>query len=110
MPSATINGACAYIWAYKVKAENRNAFAKAYGPEGVWVEFFSKSPAYIRTDILADNEDSNRFSTIDYFENPEARPALIAEYAEAFAAIDKLWEAATVEETFIGAFAVHSKA
>ncbi len=110
MTLTPINGACAYVWTYKVKPEQREAFAEAYGPNGVWPEFFSQSPGYIRTDILADNDDPNRFSTIDYFKNTEARPALVAEQAEAFAAIDKRWEEATVEETFIGVFAVHSNA
>lgn len=110
MSSTPINGACAYVWTYKVKPELRTEFADAYGPDGVWVKFFSQSPGYIRTDILADNNDPDRFSTIDYFVNAEARPALVAERAEAFAALDKRWEEATVEETFIGVFAVHSNA
>lgn len=110
MPSPSINGACAYVWTYKIKAGHRDAFVEAYGSDGVWAQFFSKSPDYIRTDILADNDDPNRFSTIDYFENAQARPALVAKYADEFAAIDKRWEEATLEETFIGVFAVHSNA
>jgi len=110
MQIKSINGACAYVWAYKIKPERRDDFVEAYASDGVWTAFFSQSPAYIRTDILADNDDPNRFSTIDYFENAEARATLVNEHKEAFAKIDKRWEEATLEETFIGVFTVESNA
>ena len=100
----TVPAACAYIWTYKVKPERRGEFEKAYGAKGVWADFFSKSSGYIRTDLLIDSQDPNRFSTIDYFKDRISRPALVKEFADEFATIDKCWEEATLEESFVGEF------
>ena len=109
MPHSIENAGCAYVWVYKVKSERWDEFAAAYGADGVWARFFSKSPGYIRTEMLIDAHDPNRFSTIDYFKDRGARPALVEKYADEFAEIDKRWEEATLEETFIGEFLVEKR-
>ena len=110
MEPALINDACAYIWVYEVKPAHRDAFVDAYGPDGVWKEFFSKSPDYIRTDLLTDAADPNRFVTVDYFTNANARPALVEAHAKEFSALDAQWEEVTLREEFVGAFSATSRA
>ncbi len=105
-----LNGVCAYVWTYKVKPSERSTFIDAYGPNGVWNKFFSKSSGYIRTDLLSDEEDPNRFCTIDYFKDKNARADLVAANKKEFDEIDQHWEAATIEEQFIGLFGVKSEA
>ena len=105
-----VHGHCAYVWTYRVDPAQRQAFEEAYGPNGVWNRFFSQSPGYIRTDLLADAADPDRFSTIDYFKDANARAELVAAQKDEFDAIDQRWENATIEETFIGMFNVRSDA
>ena len=96
----------ACVWSYLVVPEHRDAFKKAYGPKGVWHEFFSNSPDYLSTDLLEDKNDPNRFVTIDTFKTSDARDKLVAARQTEFNEIDGTWEKATRNETFIGMFEV----
>ncbi|HXI87931.1 MAG TPA: antibiotic biosynthesis monooxygenase [Parvularculaceae bacterium] len=96
----------AYIWSYRVKPECAAAFTRAYGPDGEWAQFFRRSPGYVRTDLLRDTQASDRFMTIDYFADKKARAALVDAHSEDYAAIDKKWQDATLEEAFIGEFEI----
>lgn len=110
MSAASIPAMTAYVWAYTVRPESREAFAAAYGPNGEWAEFFQRcSPGYVRTDLLFDEADENRFVTIDYFVDGSARRRLVETHAGEYNAIDKRWQDATIEEVFVGAFRVDAK-
>ena len=98
------NGAVAYIWRYVVKPDHVDAFREAYGPNGAWAAYFSQSMDYLGTDLYEDRETPGCFVTIDYFANAAARDELVAREADAFAAIDREWEEATLEEAFVGQF------
>lgn len=99
----------AYVWSYRVKPEWRERFCAAYGPSGEWSKFFARSPHFLRTDLLVDENDASRFVTIDYFRNAEARAELVATFAAEYEAIDRRWRDATEEETYLGAFQVAAK-
>ncbi|HRX41034.1 MAG TPA: hypothetical protein P5072_16475 [Parvularculaceae bacterium] len=99
----------AYIWSYRVKPEWREKFQRAYGPNGEWAVFFARSPGYVRTDLLSDEREELCFVTIDYFKDEHVRGLLVEAHKDEYAAIDKRWQDATVEETYIGAFRVDSK-
>ncbi len=94
----------AYIWRYLVKPARVDAFREAYGPGGVWADYFSRSAEYLGTDLYEDLETPGCFVTIDYFADAGARGELVAREADAFAEIDAKWEKATLEEVFIGQF------
>lgn len=108
MATSVINGAYAYIWTYRVWPESREAFAKAYGPNGEWVRFYAQSDNYIRTDLLIDEKNPDRFSTIDYFKTKESRDGLVRARKQKFDEIDQRWDEATIEEEFVGFFKVNS--
>lgn len=101
--------ATAYIWSYRVKPEWSARFRVAYGPDGEWAAFFAQSPDFIRTELLADEQNANHFVTIDYFRNADARGALVSAKAAEYEAIDRRWRDATEEEAFLGAFTVAAK-
>ncbi|MEO1241548.1 MAG: antibiotic biosynthesis monooxygenase [Pseudomonadota bacterium] len=103
-----VNSACAYVWTYRVKPEWRERFAEAYGPNGVWRAFFMKSSGYIRTDLMRDDDDPDRFATVDYFKDSQSRTDVVAANSEEFEKIDSEWEEATIEESFIGMFVTES--
>jgi hypothetical protein len=96
----------AYLWTYTVRSEWVEAFLQAYGPNGEWAVFFRRSDAYVRTDLLVDRAEPNRFVTIDYFAKPEARAQLLQAHGDAYAALDRRWAAATLTETLIGEFSM----
>jgi hypothetical protein len=99
----------AYLWAYHVRPEQVEAFRHAYGPDGEWAAFFRRSDAYIRTDLLLDRTEPNRFVTIDYFAEPQARAHLLEAYGDAYLALDRRWAAATLTETVIGEFSLDAE-
>lgn len=94
----------AYVWEYRVDAERRDAFEAAYGPEGEWVRLFRRGDGYVRTELLHDRDDPQRYLTIDYWRSAEAfagfRHALSGEFEE----LDRRLEQLTSSERKIGDF------
>lgn len=95
-----------YVWTYKVRADQVEAFRRAYASSGEWAKLFSLSPDYRGTKLLADSSDSLRFMTIDYFQSRGGRAAFLVEHRAAYDALDRKWRDATTEESFVGEFEV----
>jgi heme-degrading monooxygenase HmoA len=91
-----------YLWEYLVSDDHMIQFQQAYGLNGLWVQLFSQSDGYIRTELLHDVDNPNRFITIDYWVSKEARDKFRIQFAEAFGALDEVCEAFTIEERFLG--------
>lgn len=91
-----------YLWEYIVKADCLVQFRQAYGPDGDWVQLLSQSDGFIKTELLHDIENPNRFLTIDYWESKEARDRFRIQFAGKFDALDEACEAFTIEERFLG--------
>jgi len=99
-----MDGPTTYVWTYRVRDDRVAAFRAAYGPDGDWARFFRRHPDYLGTELYADAGDPARFMTIDRFARPDAREELVAENRADFEALDALWEEATLEEAYVGAF------
>jgi quinol monooxygenase YgiN len=93
-----------YVWEYIVEPEKVDDFRFTYGPLGEWVDLFSQSTGYIKTELHRDLSDPCRFITVDYWISKESRDQFQRKYAEQFAALDKACELFTSEERFIGDF------
>ena len=93
-----------YIWAFKIQPEHVDAFHRHYGEGGAWTQLFRRARGYVGTQLLQDERDPLRFVTIDTWSNAEDYEAFRAEYASEYAALDRLCEGFTVEETLIGRF------
>jgi len=94
----------AYLWEYVVTDDQVDEFRLIYGPQGKWVELFSQSDGYVRTELHRDINDPSRFLTIDYWASKEARDWFREQFASEFTALDETCEALTVEERFVGDF------
>ena len=94
----------AYIWQYTIKPASRTAFLNAYEPNGEWAQLFSRDPSYIETVLLQDEEDANRYVTIDYWESKSARDAFRERYSVELSRLDTRCDDLTVEETLLGDF------
>ena len=93
-----------YVWQYTVDEANRRSFLNAYDANGDWVSLFSKDEAYIKTVLLHDADNENRYMTIDYWTSRNTRDAFRKKYHAEFLALDKACEAFTSSEEFLGDF------
>jgi hypothetical protein len=95
-----------YIWSFVVRPEYLKEFQSAYGPEGDWARFFQSDPEYIRTYLLGDRDNLERFVTVDFWSSYEAWASFRKRFASQFEALDKTCEQFTIEEMQIGGFNV----
>jgi heme-degrading monooxygenase HmoA len=96
--------AYSYIWAFEVHKEHAEDFRRHYGDDGAWMQLFRRARGYLGTQLLQDEKDPLRFVTIDTWSSVEDYEAFRAAYASEYAALDRLCEGFTVQETLIGHF------
>jgi heme-degrading monooxygenase HmoA len=92
------------VWEFRINPQAEAEFARHYGPDGSWAQFFRGSKGYIRTELLGDVADHLRFVTLDYWQSQEEflgfREQNLAEYER----LDKEFESLTEKETRLGEF------
>ena len=93
-----------YVWEYKVKKDFAMEFEEKYGPDGSWVRLFQQADGYLGTELHQDIKSKARYITIDYWLSKPMHDACKTEYAEKFQQLDKLCEAFTEQEAFLGEF------
>ncbi len=93
-----------FIWEYLVKQESIEEFLRAYGPQGTWVELFSRAKGYLRTELHRDTANPRRFLTIDCWESEAAHLRFRQNFSKDYADIDESCAAFTESETFLGKF------
>jgi heme-degrading monooxygenase HmoA len=92
------------VWRYRVSAERRADFERAYGPAGPWVALFGSSGGYLGTTLLRALEDDGVYLTIDRWRNAESFERFLEEFSAAYEALDRELEGLALEETRLGAF------
>ena len=96
----------AYVWQYTVKPERLAEYLAAYRPDGAWAELFARDAGYLRTELFRDVDGADRYVTVDYWTSRAARDAFRERFAEEFSALDSACEDYTLEETFVGDYAI----
>ncbi len=91
-----------YRWKFQVKADCIQQFEMLYGQDGAWVALFKKNKAYIKTELLRSTLHDNEYTTTDYWRSKADYDLFCQKYQAEFAALDKLGEALTLKEEFIG--------
>ena len=92
------------IWQFDIHPSLQATFERAYGPDGEWVALFRHSPAYVRTDLLHDPAQPNRYLTLDYWQTQAAWVAFRSAYQIEYAALDARCSQFTTNEVQIGSF------
>lgn len=92
------------VWRYRVPAERRAAFERAYGPAGPWVALFGSAEGFLGTTLLRALDDAGVYLTIDRWRSPESFERFQKEFAAAYEALDRELEGLALEETRLGAF------
>jgi heme-degrading monooxygenase HmoA len=94
----------AYVWSYRVSAEDVEEFIRLYGPDGAWVALFRQGEGYLGTDLLRDATDAGRFVTIDRWVSELAFDRFRETFAEEYQQLDREGEVLTIEELPLGEF------
>jgi heme-degrading monooxygenase HmoA len=89
-------------WRFEVADAQRAAFEEQYGAGGTWARFFARDPAFIRTQLL--REDDGAYVTLDWWRSHEDFARFRAAHRDEYETIDREFETLTQTETRIGGF------
>lgn len=92
------------IWQFDIHPSMCAAFEQVYGPDGAWITLFRHSPDYVRTDLVRDTAQSNRYLTLDYWQTQAAYTAFQTAHQAEYAALDVHCSQFTMREVHIGSF------
>jgi heme-degrading monooxygenase HmoA len=92
------------IWEFKVRPGMQKAFEEAYGLHGDWVRLFRQNPAFIRTELIQDVNESNRYLTLDFWASEAAYEAFREGKRDEYKSIDARCEQMTEAEREVGRF------
>jgi heme-degrading monooxygenase HmoA len=95
-----------YIWEFRASPLRIEEFESAYEPNGLWARLFRKAPGYIRTELLKDPGETNRYLTVDYWIDRKVYERFRLDFRAEFQSLDKACEAYTESERLIGDFEV----
>jgi quinol monooxygenase YgiN len=92
------------VWEFRVRPNKRRAFEKAYAPNGFWGTLFRRGNGYVRTELIRDRENPQRYLTIDVWVSRQAYERFKKRNRTEYLAIDKECESLTRSEKLIGEF------
>ena len=94
----------AYVWSFRVPAENGETFIRLYGPDGEWVALFRRGAGYLETHLYRSADDAERYLTVDRWESESAFNRFREEFDEEYGRLERLGEGLTSEEERLGEF------
>jgi len=94
----------AYVWEYRIDPDRRETFLRLYRPGGEWCALFARAEGYVRTELLHDPGDPDRYLTVDVWASRAHWERFRESFAAEFEAIDARGEACTREERELGRF------
>ncbi|HEX7128550.1 MAG TPA: antibiotic biosynthesis monooxygenase [Rhodanobacteraceae bacterium] len=96
----------ATVWRFRVKPDAIAAFERGYGPHGDWARLFARAEGFAGTELLKLEGQPGLYLTIDRWRDTarfeQAKTQMAAEYAE----LDRRFEAYTLEESWLGLYAI----
>ncbi|MCB2217852.1 antibiotic biosynthesis monooxygenase family protein [Desulfofustis glycolicus] len=93
------------LWEYIVRDGYLDQFLQAYASDGTWAELFRKHPGYLKTELIRDSSNPNRFITIDHWVSLPAYSTMKHLSRNEYKSMDEHCEKFTVDENYIGVFA-----
>jgi hypothetical protein len=92
------------IWEFRVKPEKARTFEQHYCGSGSWAQFFRKGAGFRDTVLIQDEQDANRYLTIDTWEALHWFDSFKEQFRVEYEKIDKEFEDLTESERRIGVF------
>ncbi|WP_419904738.1 hypothetical protein [Kiloniella sp.] len=97
-----------YVWEFIVRDGVNAEFEKLYGPEGDWVKLFRLGTGYLKTELMRDQANPQRYLTLDYWQSYDQYLKFKREFGAEYASLDAKCEGLTCEEREIGEFSINS--
>jgi heme-degrading monooxygenase HmoA len=92
------------IWEYAVRPGREAEFERIYAPRGEWSELFGQGEGYLGTELYRDEENPQRFITIDRWASRGAFERFKQEQGPAYESLDARCEQLCEMETQLGSF------
>lgn len=92
------------VWEYRVRDEFLPQFKEVYASDGDWVKLFNKTRGFIKTELIQDVRDNNRFITIDYWDSRSDFMNMREQAGPEYQDLDIRTEKFTISETHLGYF------
>jgi heme-degrading monooxygenase HmoA len=90
------------VWRYTVAEARREAFERAYGPEGDWARLFARQEGFRGTELLgaadSGSDGTLAYVTIDRWRDRADWGAFLAEHGEDYRALDVRLDKLTLQE------------
>ena len=90
------------VWEYHVKVDCTGDFEKIYGENGDWVELFQKECGYAATELLQNEQDPQRYLTIDHWDSQEAYERFHIQRQDEYETLDARCQELTECEFLLG--------
>src|SRR5215216_1520499 len=90
------------VWEYHVKEDCTGDFEKIYGANGSWVELFQKASGYVGTELLQDEQNLQRYLTIDRWVSQEAYERFHIQHQDEYETLDARCRKLTESESLLG--------
>lgn len=87
------------LWRFEVDADKREAFLRAYGPDGDWARLFRIHPGYLKTELWAASDGT--FLTADHWQSEVDFDQFQLDAGDRYAALDAELEGLCKRETFV---------
>jgi len=92
------------VWEYIVKEEETGNFISVYSSDGEWAQLFKNFPGYIKTELMRDTSNTQRFISIDYWASLDAYLSMQQESKADYNLLDGKCQSYTAKENKIGVF------
>jgi len=92
------------VWEFRVRPGMQTQFEEAYGFQGEWVRLFQQDPAYIRTELIQDVHEANRYLTLDFWASEAGYAAFRESRKDEYKSMDARCEQMTEAEREVGRF------
>jgi heme-degrading monooxygenase HmoA len=90
------------VWEYQVRADSNAEFEEVYGENGAWVELFQEESGYADTELLQDEQDAQRYLTIDRWDSQQAYERFYRERRDKYENLDARCRELTENESLLG--------
>lgn len=89
------------VWRFRPAPGLEAEFRRVYGRSGAWVDLFQRGAGYLGTKLVAAEDSTGEYHTIDRWDSEAAWRTFLADHAAEYAALDQLCERLTISETLV---------
>ena len=94
----------AILWEFVPASGKEREFEHAYGPKGLWAEFFAEADGFLGTELLREADGEGPYLTMDRWRSPEDYDAFVSINKDAYAELDEECQVLTTREFHRGSF------